>query len=422
MGEISAAMTDFPTSDGLDTPGFFSAAMNNADENVNYFDTHFNNGNTSNAGNIANQDVDPRLVDASYPAGQPDVNFPPAMEDPTFSPFFGFSPRSSPAPGDMKAAARHQAFANPGGWSDMMPSNSSTMAPPPMLPSQEPSPPDSTDSRSNKWSAKQTRLDKTGGKRVQTRHGQITPPSDNSPTSPVSKDLPAQASSQFESLDSSTQSHEESLPPRKRGRKANATDVSEASPPRRQRKGNAGRPKGGVEKALSGENDKRQRFLERNRVAASKCRMKKKEWTGNLEGRARELQHEKAQLSMMVGSLRDEVLFLKGELLKHTNCGCDRIRQYLDQEVTNLASGPGGALAHVTGPKPNLQRPATEFRRSSFDAQAAPGERSIDSHRGSVYMSSLSGSPVSARGQGGSPTPIKMEDERTQQPPPSLAL
>ncbi|KAI9757626.1 MAG: hypothetical protein M1815_000560 [Lichina confinis] len=113
---------------------------------------------------------------------------------------------------------------------------------------------------------------------------------------------------------------------------------------------------------------KRNRFLERNRVAASKCRQKKKEWTSKLEGRARSLQLERDQLSIVVGSLKDEVLFLKGEMLKHSNCDCERIRHYLNREADNLAPVPDAAwrrrrqqqqqLRQRRSPAPPSQSPA----------------------------------------------------------------
>lgn len=34
---------------------------------------------------------------------------------------------------------------------------------------------------------------------------------------------------------------------------------------------------------------------------------------------------------MMLGSLKDEILFLKGEMLKHTACGCEQIQAFLKQ-------------------------------------------------------------------------------------------
>ena len=85
------------------------------------------------------------------------------------------------------------------------------------------------------------------------------------------------------------------------------------------------------------EDVRRSKFLERNRVAASKCRQKKKEWTSNLETRARDLQKNNSSLRMMLGSLKDEVLFLKGEMLKHTSCGCDQIQSFLRKRADDFS-------------------------------------------------------------------------------------
>ena len=81
---------------------------------------------------------------------------------------------------------------------------------------------------------------------------------------------------------------------------------------------------------------KRSKFLERNRVAASKCRQKKKEWTQDLENRARELQKNNNSLRMMIESCRQEILFLKGELLKHDSCDCTHIQDFLKNGADSL--------------------------------------------------------------------------------------
>ncbi|MCJ1401624.1 hypothetical protein MMC11_004840 [Xylographa trunciseda] len=108
----------------------------------------------------------------------------------------------------------------------------------------------------------------------------------------------------------------------------------------------------------SPEEEKRSKFLERNRVAASKCRQKKKEWTNNLEAKARELQNTKNQMAMMVNSLKEEVMWLKGEMLKHTGCGCVQIREYLAQQADSItATGatykPFESAASPIGTAPN---------------------------------------------------------------------
>ncbi|EPY52960.1 transcription factor Atf21 [Schizosaccharomyces cryophilus OY26] len=84
--------------------------------------------------------------------------------------------------------------------------------------------------------------------------------------------------------------------------------------------------------------DKRKRFLERNRVAASKCRQKKKLWTQDLENSARVACEQSKALRSLVAQLREEVLCLKNQLLAHQDCGCEGIRQYLSSEAMGIMS------------------------------------------------------------------------------------
>ncbi|KAI9830456.1 MAG: hypothetical protein M1826_004693 [Phylliscum demangeonii] len=138
---------------------------------------------------------------------------------------------------------------------------------------------------------------------------------------------------------------------------------------------------------------KRHKFLERNRVAASKCRQKKKQWTNNLEAHARMLQTNRIRLSAMASSLKEEVLWLKGEMLKHTTCDCARIRQYLDQEVDNLVPCHGGrhqcsagegticlrisaASSGMAGASPMSSAALSEARMSRPTTASTPSEHS----------------------------------------------
>lgn len=82
---------------------------------------------------------------------------------------------------------------------------------------------------------------------------------------------------------------------------------------------------------------KRKRFLERNRVAASKCRQKKKEWMATLEESARNVQTTNKLLSHTVSVLREELLILKGELLKHHGCECPQISAFLEHEADRVS-------------------------------------------------------------------------------------
>ena len=65
---------------------------------------------------------------------------------------------------------------------------------------------------------------------------------------------------------------------------------------------------------------KRQRFLERNRAAASRCRAKKKVWVDGLEGRCKDLEVMKQNLAQEVEVLRSEVKQLKSILIAHKDC------------------------------------------------------------------------------------------------------
>lgn len=97
------------------------------------------------------------------------------------------------------------------------------------------------------------------------------------------------------------------------------------------------------------DDDKRRRkFLERNRVAASKCRQKKKVWMQRLEEDARVSAATAKSLRDQVAGLKDEMLNLKGLLLKHTGCGCPQIQTYLENEAAKVAQAAQTSLDTMT--------------------------------------------------------------------------
>ncbi|KAJ2887770.1 hypothetical protein GGI21_006823, partial [Coemansia aciculifera] len=79
---------------------------------------------------------------------------------------------------------------------------------------------------------------------------------------------------------------------------------------------------------------RRRRFLERNRVAASKCRQKKKMWIQDLERRADDVTMQNRSLHIAVAQLKEEVLILKNQLLAHSNCGCTAVQQFLHSDAS----------------------------------------------------------------------------------------
>ncbi|KAJ2844714.1 hypothetical protein IWW36_005073, partial [Coemansia brasiliensis] len=94
---------------------------------------------------------------------------------------------------------------------------------------------------------------------------------------------------------------------------------------------------GDGESELTPEQLRRQRFLERNRIAASKCRQKKKLWVQELERRAEDVTMQNRTLHIAVAQLKEEVMILKNQLLAHRNCNCSAIHQYLQAECAAVA-------------------------------------------------------------------------------------
>ncbi|KAJ2968707.1 hypothetical protein NUW58_g10162 [Xylaria curta] len=66
--------------------------------------------------------------------------------------------------------------------------------------------------------------------------------------------------------------------------------------------------------------EKRKNFLERNRVAALKCRQRKKQWLANLQNKVEMFSTENDALTAQISALREEVVNLKTLLLAHKDC------------------------------------------------------------------------------------------------------
>ncbi|KAK5987094.1 Transcription factor atf1 [Cladobotryum mycophilum] len=66
--------------------------------------------------------------------------------------------------------------------------------------------------------------------------------------------------------------------------------------------------------------EKRKNFLERNRVAALKCRQRKKQWLANLQSKVEMFSSENDALTAQITQLREEVVNLKTLLLAHKDC------------------------------------------------------------------------------------------------------
>ncbi|KAK5149204.1 hypothetical protein LTR04_007347 [Oleoguttula sp. CCFEE 6159] len=163
---------------------------------------------------------------------------------------------------------------------------------------------------------------------AQEQYGQYTPPEDRSFGSGCKGDSSKMAASsdgerqtmEKQSLDMTPPSTEESngrVPISKRRRRGSKAVVKSEDPE---------------------EGAKRDKFLERNRLAAAKCRRKKKIWTEGLEERGRNAQAHNNFLKAEVATLSNEFMSLKGMVLQHVerNCECGKIREYVGQAVTVL--------------------------------------------------------------------------------------
>lgn len=198
--------------------------------------------------------------------------------------------------------------------------------------------------------------------KTRAQYGQITPPNDDDDNASLLDYHHSNRQRPLHPLEPDSS-------PRKRKRNGSNTDNEHPSQPGKRTRKYA-RNVEAADAVNKPEDVKRSKFLERNRVAASKCRQKKKEWTQNLETRARELQKNNNMLRMDVESLRQEVLFLKAEMLKHNNCGCTQIQDFMK---SNAGSGSfldaqnnEGYLEREQSPVESMPDSAGSRRRSSL--------------------------------------------------------
>ena len=205
--------------------------------------------------------------------------------------------------------------------------------------------------------------------RARSQYGQYTPPDDE----------------QINSLDSELLMHEQQenssflkdLSSAKESKRKQPSGGKESNTPsgKRVRKNGGRGPKRSSLDPNNPEDCRRSKFLERNRVAASKCRQKKKEWTNNIESQARQLQKDSTSLHLMVDSLKEEILFLKGEMLKHSACGHSDIQEYLQRGVQSFHGLHNGNIKQETSPLGTV--PPSPTSSSHSRAQSSPLDPSL---------------------------------------------
>ncbi|KAK5168121.1 Transcription factor [Saxophila tyrrhenica] len=94
--------------------------------------------------------------------------------------------------------------------------------------------------------------------------------------------------------------------------------------------------------------EKRKNFLERNRVAALKCRQRKKQWLANLQQKVEIFSTENDALAATVTQLREEIVGLKTLLLAHKDCPVSQAQGISSSMIQQIA-GDNGQYANPYG-------------------------------------------------------------------------
>jgi hypothetical protein len=134
----------------------------------------------------------------------------------------------------------------------------------------------------------------------------------------------------------------------KPSRKRTITDVTApapdaAAPPVKKRR--ARKPK--KQPSKEEEERKRNKFLERNRIAASKCRNRKKEWSTNLEENYKILGIENDAYKREINNLHEQIAQLKSLIHEHVDCHHEAIAKWFASEADRIARSPEEAIPHM---------------------------------------------------------------------------
>jgi len=87
------------------------------------------------------------------------------------------------------------------------------------------------------------------------------------------------------------------------------------------------------------DDEKRRNFLERNRVAALKCRQRKKQWLANLQAKVEIFTSENDALTSTVTQLREEIVNLKTLLLAHKDCPVSQAQGLGPMIMSGMSTG-----------------------------------------------------------------------------------
>lgn len=160
------------------------------------------------------------------------------------------------------------------------------------------------------------------GSSVAQQFGQVTPPEES-----VSSQAASRKSSRASNAPQPTRLN-------KSERARNAANTRHSRKPQQQSEEN-GTP--GSDEELE---DKRDKYREKNRLAAAKCRQKKKNKTDDLEEKHRDLSAQNKHLKRVERQAREELTVLRDMALKHNadspGCNCTSLHRFNKQRVEQI--------------------------------------------------------------------------------------
>ncbi|KAI7901861.1 uncharacterized protein BX663DRAFT_91004 [Cokeromyces recurvatus] len=87
--------------------------------------------------------------------------------------------------------------------------------------------------------------------------------------------------------------------------------------PRKSKESKLSTSNGDESESAEDEEELRQKSLERNRLAAYKCRQRKKEWIEELAHKAERMTKENENLKQLLFQLKEEAVYIKSQLIMH---------------------------------------------------------------------------------------------------------
>lgn len=132
-------------------------------------------------------------------------------------------------------------------------------------------------------------------------------------------------------------SREDSEPPKKRARQKQSKSAKQESEDEEDEEQNES-------------TDKRKKFLEKNRIAASKCREKKKKWVHDLEHNKSQLERHNMDLRLEYRGLINELNQTKSMLMSHADCNDPNITEWLNNQARRIVQTTGASMFSMPNP------------------------------------------------------------------------